>query len=251
MRIRGHAEGATVEVDGGCRAPRDRGVSLSELIVTIAIMAMIGTMVASVAIVVMRTYTGIEARLDNTAQGGLAIDSASKVLRTAILPAQLEDVACTGCSGTAILTASSTQVTFYANVGDTSVGPSLVTLTVVADTARPGTGKLVQETQPPISLGNDQYTYCSRTSSSCAFQTRTVARGLLWPSPGIFTYYDYEGVAIAQTTLASASLPRVSSIDVVVTVQARPGEAKYPARTAVTRVRLPNVEINVLAEAAT
>lgn len=227
-------------------SPRDAGVSLAELLVVIGIMSIIGLMVASMAVVVLRSYSGIEARIDNTTQSSQAMDAAGKVLRTAILPAQLETTVCSGCSSTALLTATRTKVVFYANIGNTSVGPSLVTLMVVADPANPGTGKLVQETQPPISLGSGQYTYCSRSNSSCVYRTRALGRGLLWPSPGVFTYYDYEGSAISESTVASANLPRVSSVDLVITVQRRPGDDDFPSRTAISRVRLPNVEINVL-----
>ncbi len=233
------------------RTPRDAGVSLAELIVVIGIMSVVSVMVASMAVVVLRTYTGVESRVDNTTQSSLAIDAAGKVLRTAILPAQLEDQVCTGCSETAILAASRTKVTFYANMGSTSIGPSLVTLMVVADPSSPGTGKLVQETQAPISLGGGRYTFCSRSVASCVYRTHDLGRGLLWPSPGVFTYYDYEGSPISQSTLASSSLPRVSSIDLVITVQRRPGDDDFPSRTAVSRVRLPNVEINILSGATT
>ena len=38
-----------------------------------------------------------------------------------------------------------------ASIGDSTIGPSLVTLVVREDPGQPGTGMLVQETQPPIS----------------------------------------------------------------------------------------------------
>lgn len=228
--------------------PRDAGVSLAELLVVIGIMTVVGLMVASMAVVVLRSYQGIEARIENTTQSSQAMDAAGKVLRTAILPAQLETTVCTGCAGTAILAASRTEVRFYANIGDTTIGPSLVTLKAVADPANPGTGMLVQETQPPISIGSGQYTYCNRDDPSCVVGSRVLGRGLVWPSPGVFTFYDYEGVAISQSTLVSSNLPRVSSVDLVITVQRKPGNANYPSRTAISRVRLPNIEINVLSE---
>ncbi|WP_134766829.1 hypothetical protein [Nocardioides sp. 1609] len=231
--------------------PRDRGVSLAELIVTVGIMTLIGTLVMGVAVTVLKTYAGIDARLDNTTQSELGVAASGKVLRTAILPAQLEDTVCAGCSDTAILSATKTAITFYANVGNTTVGPSLVTLKVVADPAHPRTGKLVQDTQPPISSGNGQYRFCDRALPTCVVRSRAIARGLTWPSPGVFTYYDYEGAAITQATLSTATLPRVSSVDVVVTVQTKPGDADFPPRTAVSRIRLPNVEINVLTETGT
>ncbi len=226
--------------------PRDAGLSMAELLVSVGIMALIGTMVATIAVVTLRTYVGVGARLDNTTQSELAIAASGKALRTAIMPDQLEYTVCTGCADTAILTASTTAVTFYANIGNTSVGPSLLTLRIEQDPKATTTGRLIQEVQPPISIGSGQYTFCSRSSAGCAYTSRTVARGLLWPSPGVFAYYDYNGVLMTQASLTSANLPKISSVDLGYTVQLKPGNAKYPARTAVSRVRLPNVDISVL-----
>lgn len=246
MRARG-SEAASARRDSD--TPRDHGMSLAELIVTIGIMTLIGTMVMTVAVTVLKTFGGIEGRLDNTSQSALGTAASSKVLRTAIMPAQLDDRTCTSCasSTTAILSASTTLVRFYANTGAASVGPDLVTLRVVADPAHAGTGKLVQDTQPAIGLPNNQYQYCTAGAAGCVVRSRTLARGLIWPTPGIFTYYDYNGVKINQTTLTAANLPKVSSVDLLIKVNTHPGN-DIPSRTAVSRVRLPNVASGDLTE---
>lgn len=237
--------------DRATRGTRDdSGMSLAELVVTIGLMALIGTMVATVSIVVMRTYTGVESRIDNATQAELGVAAAGKVLRTAILPEQLEDTVCVGCGGTAIIQAGSNAVTFYANVGNTAVGPSKVSLLVVADPQRPGTSYLLQQTEAPIPKTSTSYTFCDRTKpSTCVIRNHVLARGLVPTGPGVFTYYDYEGAQMATTSVAT-NLSRVSSVDVVLRVKTSPGD-DVPARTSVSRVRLPNVEINVLSESGT
>jgi phage tail protein X len=227
----------------------DQGMSLAELVVTIGLMALIGTMVASVSIVVMRTYTGVQSRIENSSQAELGIAAAGKVLRTAILPEQLEDTVCVGCGGTAIIQAGPNTVTFYANVGDTTIGPSKVTLVAAADPQRPGTWRLLQQTEAPRSTGAGTYTFCDRTKpATCTIRDHVLSRGLLSSAPGVFTYYDYEGNVMASSSVAG-NLSRVSSVDIVLSVKADPGE-DVPSRTTVSRVRLPNVEINVLSESA-
>ncbi|GAA5142668.1 hypothetical protein GCM10023340_06510 [Nocardioides marinquilinus] len=230
------------EADG---TPRDAGMGLAEVMVAMVLAGLVGTMVMTIAILTLKTTSGVQERLDNTTDGELAIAAAGKVLRTAVLPEQLEDKSCIGCDDTAIVTATSTQVTFYANIGDTTVGPSRVTLEVAEDPKHRGTAVLWQRTRQPIKSG-DSYTFCL----TCPAQNRVLARGLLWPSPGVFSFYDYEGSLMPGATVTAANLPRISSVDLVVTVQHKPGNRDYPPRTAVTRVRLPNVEINVLTDQA-
>jgi type II secretory pathway pseudopilin PulG len=227
----------------------DEGTSLAEVLVAMGIFLVLTTILATTAIIGFRTSTGLGVRLDNSTQGQLGIAAVSKVLRTAVLPDQLEDQVCTGCAETAIIAATSTRVSFYANLNNTGQGPSLVTLRVLQDPdASDGSAILQQSTQPPIPGTDGRYSFCTAGTSGCRVDTRVVARGLLWPAGTVFGYYDFSGVAISGPTLASADLPRVSSVDVSISVQTEPGQAAYPASTAVQRVRLPNADINVLVQ---
>ncbi len=79
---------------------------------------------------------------------------------------------------------------------------------------------------------------------------RQLASGFVWPSPGIFAYYDYDGDPLPGPTLASADLPRVQSIDLVFAIKTDGLGADHPTRTALTRVRLPNVEISINTDGA-
>jgi hypothetical protein len=163
-----------------------------------------------------------------------------------VLPAQLDEQVCTGCADTAIVQAGATQVRFYANLGNTGQGPSLVTISVVEDPRRAGTAILREQTQPPIPAADQRYSFCNPTSAGCVVRTRTVARGLVWPAARSFTYYDFYGAPLAGTALTADQLARVSSVDVTVPVR---GSRDAATTTAVQRVRLPNADINVLVPA--
>lgn len=228
--------------------PRDGGFSIIEVLVAMLLFGMVTSAVVAVAAIGMRTTTGLGIRLDNANQGQAGIAATSKVLRTAVLPDQLESQVCDTCADTAIISASGTKVTFYANLNNTGQGPSLVTLQVIADPrATNGTGLLEQRTQPPTSLGDGRYTFCNPATVGCVVNSRVLARGVVMPSSTAFAYYDFGGMQIAGATVAAADLPRVSSVDVQLTVQSQPGSG-YPTSTMVQRIRLPNADINVLVQ---
>jgi hypothetical protein len=229
--------------------PRDEGTSLAEVLVAMGLFALLTTILATTAIIGLRTSTGLGVRLDNSTQGQLGMAAVSKVLRTAVLPDQLEDQICSGCAETAIIQATTTRVTFYANLNNTGQGPSLVTLQVLRDpNATNGSAILQQSTQPPIPGTDGRYSFCTAGAAGCQVDTRIIARGLIWPAVNVFGYYDFSGQPITGTSLATADLPRVSSVDVSISVQTQPGPSAYPASTAVQRVRLPNADINVLVQ---
>ncbi|GAB6986446.1 hypothetical protein [Nocardioides pyridinolyticus] len=228
---------------------RDAGMSVVEMVVAAGLVVVLGTMVMTVAILGVRTSAGLEVRLDNSVQGELGIAATGKVLRTAVLPAQLDEQACDSCADTAIVQAAGTRVTFYANIENTGGGPSLVTLEVLADPARAdGTAMLRQTRVPPTPLPGGKYEFCDPAAATCVTERRVLARGLVWPSPRVFTYYDFDGAPIAGTAVAGTDLPSISSVDVSIAVQTAPGRAEYPTTTTVQRIRLPNADLNVIVE---
>lgn len=227
----------------------DEGMSVVEVLVSAALLVVLVGMIATIAILGLRTSAGLQSRLDNSVQGELGIAATGKVLRTAVLPAQLDEQACENCADTAIVQASSTRVTFYANIDNTGDGPSLVTVEVLEDTARSDGTAVLRETRvPPTPLPGGKYEFCDAAEPACPAQRRIVARGLTWPSPQVFTYYDFDGLVIAGTTVAGADLPTISSVDVSITVQTVPGRSDHPSATTVQRVRLPNADLNVIVE---
>jgi prepilin-type N-terminal cleavage/methylation domain-containing protein len=226
----------------------DAGMTLPEVLVAMGLFALLTTLLTSTAIMGLRTASGLEGRLDNVSQGQLGIAAVSKVLRTAVLPDQLDEQTCVGCADTAIVQATTTQVSFYANLDNVGQGPSLVTLRVLPDPgATNGTAMLQQSTIPPTTLADGRYTYCAPGTPGCVVNTRVLTRGL-GPGVAVFGYYDFDGSPILSSSLSNDDLPRVASVDVVLSVQTKPDQDAYPATTVVQRVRLPNADINVLVQ---
>ncbi len=230
---------------GGTRW-RDDGTSLAELLVAIAVFTVLALGVGSTAVVVLRTSSALEARVENATAGQVGVDAVSKVLRTAVLPAQLTDLTCSGCADTAVVSATRTQVRFYANLGGAGVqAPLLVTLVLEEDTGASQTsGQLVQRTQLPIvDPATQSYSFCNPTTPTCQVQRRVLARGLAWPAADTFFYYDDLGAHLSAASLAAADLPMVSSVEIALTVQTVRGHDRYRSSLVYKRVRLPNGEI--------
>jgi prepilin-type N-terminal cleavage/methylation domain-containing protein len=230
--------------------PRDAGVSLVEVMVAMLLLGILLTVVTAVAVLGMRTSTGLQVRLDNSTQGDRGMAATSKALRTAVLPSQLDDAACTNCTETAIVQATPTRVTFYANLHNEGEGPSLMTLDVVEDPDHPGTAVLRQTRIPPTRHTDGSYSFCSATDPACPVDVRALARGLVWPTAPLFAYYDFDGLPIGSTAVTTDQLPRISSVDVSITVQSAPAGTDVPTATTLQRVRLPNADINLLVDPA-
>lgn len=228
--------------------PADAGFSLIEMSVAMVLFGIVTTALVATAILGLRTTTGLQIRLENSTEGELGIAATGKVLRTAVLPDQLESQVCDGCADSAIVQAGGTRVSFYANLNNTGQGPSLVTLQVVDDpNTADGSGILEQRTQAPIALADGRYTFCNPAITGCVVRSRVLSHGVVMPSSNAFAYYDFGGLLIAGTSIAATDLPRVSSVDVRITVQTKPGSG-YATTTVVQRIRLPNADINVLVQ---
>lgn len=243
----------TTQRPGPDRRTADDGGSLPELLVAMGLFTLLTLVITVTSVLGYRVAANLANRTDNATQGQIASDAVSKVLRTAILPDQLTEVSCVDCADTAIVQATRTQVSFYANLGATSVvGPSLVTLRVVQDTrAAQTSGQLVQTLQPPTDLGGGKYTFCNPAVAGCAVQTRVLARGLAWPAVNFLAYYNFAGSEITSTTFSTADLASVASVEVTLGIQVVKGQARYPSTTVIKRVRLPNSDINVLVQPTT
>lgn len=225
--------------------PADTGMTLVETMIALSLFTVVLALTASLMILGQRQALGTSIRLDNSSQGRVGMEAMSKVLRTAVVPTQLlvEGEACVGCGTTMLTAADSTSITFYANInndiaGAGGVGPSRVTYRVAQDPVRLW-GNLIEDTQPPVPGAlPGQYSFCTPGAAGCVVRTRVIARGLLWPTPAIFTYYDVADATLA-APLSSTDLGRVDSMDVGLMVRT---SAAYqtPGTMIVQRVALPN-----------
>ncbi len=228
--------------------PDDSGTSLVEVMTTVFLLTIVLGAVGTLTVLGIQVSNRMTDRIDNvtTAQNGMA--ATTKVLRTAVLPDQLDDRACSGCADTAIVQATKSQVSFYANLNNTGQGPSLVTLQVVTDPNRAGTTMLRQTMIPPTILPDGRYTFCTPGTAGCVTRTRVLSRGLAAATPTVFSYYDFDNLLIASATLSTADLARVSSVEVTLTVKLTAGSNRSKANSLVQRVTLPNADVNVLTD---
>ena len=226
----------TARADGSEAATgpeRDSGYTMMEMVVVVMILGIVLAMVQTTLILTQRTVAGSGSRVNQTQQARVAIDSITKVLRTAVLPSQLNG---TGTSSTAAAFIQGTKISvqFYANINNDSniVGPSQVSYNVDA------AGTLTEKIQPPDAhaAGNYNYLY---TCTTCA-TTRILARNVS-TTQAMFTYYTKNGATIADAVLTAADLSSVDSVDVVVMVKASANQT-IQATTLYERVTLPNAD---------
>ena len=215
------------------RAGREGGYTMVEMMVVVMILGVVLAAVQTTLIMTNKTVAGSAARVDQTQQAKTAIDSMTKVLRTAVLPSQLNGTGSVS-SAAAFITGTGTSVQFYANINNDSniIGPSQVSYTVN------GSGYLIEKIQPPDAhaVGNYNYTYLCTT---CTY-SRILARNVSTAQP-LFTYYTKSGATITDTTLTAADLAAVDSIDMVVKVKATVNQT-IQATTLYARVTLPNAD---------
>jgi prepilin-type N-terminal cleavage/methylation domain-containing protein len=230
-------------------ARKDQGITLIEVMVAISILSLLMVMLTATIVHGMQLSRGMGVRLDNINQGQLGMNAATKNLRTAVLPAQLVDQVCADCGDTAIISATPTTITFYANLNNTGQGPSRTTYYIEKDPVN-SYGNLIQTTQAPQTLTDGRYSYCVVGSAGCVVNKRAVARGLAWPivptTTPTFRYYDFNGKPIDANPLTTEDLVKVNSIDVTIKIQTNTFQDAAPSNTIVQRVELPNADINVL-----
>jgi len=218
----------------GRRGAGDKGFTLTEMVVVISILSVVLAMVATTTITAQKNLNGSSARLDQVQQGKLAIEAMTKTLRTAVRPTQL-NATCTGCDQAAFLQGNARTVQFYANINNPSniTGPSRVSYIVN------GNGELTESIQAPNphAATDFNYQYCT-PGPGCVVPSRIIARGVSTTST-LFTYYDSSGTTFSTLPLSVGDLPRVDSVDVVISVQRSP---QVRGTTFTQRVTLPNAD---------
>lgn len=166
------------------RAGEDAGITLIEVLVGVVLLSLVGGLLTTLVVDMLRTSSGTSSRLTNVDSVRVALDDVTKGLRTAVRPEQLNPACTTNCDS-AFRAAAGTSVSFYANYG-TSGQAQLTTYRVEADPDHPGTGRLVEEVFASAPPGGTPSLTCG---TGC--RTRVVARGLTWPLTGTDPVFDY------------------------------------------------------------
>ena len=215
----------------------DRGFSLMEVSITVVILGVVLAGVQGALIMTQRTVSDQSVRVDQMQQGRQAIEGVTKVLRTAVLPSQL-NATCSGCADlSAFIQGTPQSVQFYANINNDRniVGPSRVSYSVNSS------NELVETIQAPNPHAADDfdYQYCA-PGPGCAVKTRVLARNMV-PSQAVFSYYDRYGNSLGSSSLDASKLALVDSVDVVISTRLNP-TSRVPATSFTSRVSLPNAD---------
>ncbi len=216
----------------------DSGMSLTELLITMFITAILIAGTATLVVGVSRTTGANVSRTEQVDAARLGVERMVRTLRTSAMQSQL---GCTGCTEDAFIQGADYGVQFYANVDNASgsVGPSKVTYRIVPTGT--GVGELRQTVQKPNSPtpGASGYEY---TMSSNIVDT-VVARNVRTDTGrAIFTYYDGSSARIVPVGgfLTATQLKGVLAIELQLTVQTSDLRAK--PTTYVQRLLLPNAQ---------
>jgi prepilin-type N-terminal cleavage/methylation domain-containing protein len=218
----------------------DRGTTLVELLVVMLVLGIIGAMVQGTVMIAHRTTDGVGGRVESSGDAKVAIDAMSKNLRTAVLPQLVANATCDTCATVAFVQGTPTSVQFYANNNNdpARLGPSKVTYTLTD-----GTLTEKQQKPDPHAANVYSYTYCN-PGPGCVISERVLARNVT--GNRLFTYYDRAGLELTGSSLNSAQLSRVDSIDVNVQVRSGPNvtctTTSAQCTTLVQRVTLPNAD---------
>lgn len=233
--------------------PRDEGMSVTELLITMVIFGIIVAATATMSIGFMRANAQTISRQDQIDEARAAVEAITRSMRTAVMPNQLADACTPACDQDAFITGQDFAVVFYANIDNpgNSVGPSRVTYSVATTGANKGTlVQVVQVPDPQVGTATN-YVYCDTTAPSATAQckaratTRTLARGVqVVTGKPVFAYFDASGTALvppAGGSLPLTDLSRVLSVDLVVSVQAQNASRARPT-TYIGHITLPNAQ---------
>ncbi len=225
---------------------RDDGISLIEVLVVTGLLVGVLAVAQTAILTAQKTLADNSSRLDSIGQVRVSLDAMSKVIRTAIMPSQLNGT-CSDCDIAAFIQGDNTYVQFYANIdneqllpasGSTTAGPSRVTYTY-----NPTTGTLTELIQRPNShdVTDYNYQYCNPSTQGCEVRKREIAKGVVnKTAEPVFTYYDRDGGQLPVPLQVDLQrLKAVDSIDLVLKVRET---NRIETSTMTTRVTLPNAD---------
>ena len=190
----------------------ERGLTLAELLVTIALLSVVMTLVVTMFVSFSTALRSDRAASDNTAAATIAMNEVTRVIRSATA---VEDK--DGNLLPAIVEAGRATITVHAYLDTTSVKPRPVKVVFTINSAR----ELIEERWAgvPVTGKTNAFGFPARTS------TRTVVRQIDRGASGtnaIFTFFDPDNTAfvLANTAaLSSTSRNNVAAVQVRLKVQ--------------------------------
>ena len=196
--------------------------SLAEVMMTVLLLSIVMGFVYKAVDSTQFAIAGETARLTNLDEARTLMAVTTKDLRTAtrLVPGTSPFVA-----------ASDNDVTFYANLNNTTGGPRKIRIYI--DSTRQ---LIAQAWTPDAGSVSPNYTYTGTPVPR--YVGRFVTNST---SPPVFSYYDTDGNQLPSGSLNAANLLAVYSVQVTLVVRKQTTLPLRPV-TLVNRVRLPNVD---------
>jgi CRISPR/Cas system-associated exonuclease Cas4 (RecB family) len=214
----------------------ERGLTATELSVTMLVLALVVLFVTQSLISVQNTVAGESHRLENLGEARTLMNVMSKDIRTATV---------LSADSSPFEVAAPTRVEFYANLNTTTL-PNLVEIRI--DGSNPSAPVLVERVTPPE---DDCVDGTEALSPLCYNEeppdVRLVGRYVTnTDAEPLFTYFNVDGlpVGIPGQTLTDDQSLEVRQVGITLSVRKSTSLA-VPSTDLVNRVRLPNVYYTV------
>ena len=220
-------------VRGVRRLHRDqRGTSLAELLVAMALTAIVTTLVVSIVATTSRTLSSQSLATANSETASLAMREVSRIIRSSA-PIRLTG---TTADSPAITVASATALTVTSYVDTDSAMPVPVRVRLAV------TGRSLVEQRFAVTAVGDVWQV-----SATGGPTRTLARRVTTPAATpVFRFYDAAGVVIHPPTggvLPPADLARIAAVRITLSLQVD-DSARATSVALDNTVGLPNLGIS-------
>lgn len=208
------------------RMDDDRGFTLVELLVTMSILAVVMALVTGSTIFLQRSINQTDQRFDDLGQARVAMDAASKWVRSAITVERASSTIDTQ----PFAEARRSRVDLIANVavGGASGAPRRVVLDVV-------NGNQLRE-----QVWRGTINAAGEWGQSGSPTTRILARGLI--DSRLFTFFDADGDELTpagDTAMSEAACEQIRRVGIAISVQQAPNVDAPPSQLS-NRVTLPN-----------
>jgi type II secretory pathway pseudopilin PulG len=216
----------------------ERGITLTEVVMVTAILALVVTFVTSGFVSMQSAATTADIKLQNLDEARTLMDNMTKDIRTAtLLPIP---------SATSPFTlADQSSMQFYANLMTTG-SPNRVDLYV--DSTNPNAPRLIEKLTPPKPGSNPPTWIPTGGTPAVRYVGQYVVNGTGIYTTPLFTYYDSSGTQltppVGQTMLDPSQFPSIASVKVTLSVRKSTSRA-IPATTLVNQVTLPNIYYSV------
>lgn len=211
----------------------ERGMTVTELVMVSAILAIVMAFVTSGFVSMQSAVTTDDIKLQNLDEARTLMDNMSKDIRTAtLLPVP---------NATSPFTiASQSAVQFYANLMTTG-SPNRIDLYV--DSTNPKAPRLIERITPPTP-GQNPPNWTPGGTPFNRYVGQYVVNGTTGYTTPLFQYYDSSGTLIpwgaSGTSLDASRLPDIYSVMITLSVR-KYTQRSIPATTLINQVTLPNI----------